>query len=78
MASIKKLSDLKTGQAGTVLKISGEKQIRRRIMDMGVLKGSEVEVLRIAPLGDPIEFSVRGYNLSLRKSEAGLIDVEVG
>lgn len=72
----KRLSDLKPGESGTVLKVEGNKSIRRRMMDMGLLKGAEVQVKRVAPLGDPIEFSVRGYSLSLRKSEAQAIHVE--
>ena len=72
----KRLSDLKPGESGTVLKVEGNKSIRRRMMDMGLLKGAEVQVKRVAPLGDPIEFSVRGYSLSLRKYEAQAIHVE--
>ena len=73
---MKRLSDLKPGESGTVRKVEGDKPIRRRMMDMGLVNGAEVEVKRIAPLGDPIEFVVRGYSLSLRKSEAHAIHVE--
>jgi Fe2+ transport system protein FeoA len=72
----KRLSELKPGESGTVRKVEGDKAIRRRMMDMGLVNGAEVQVKRVAPLGDPIEFSVRGYSLSLRKSEAHAIHVE--
>jgi len=72
------LSDLKPGQSGTVCKVEGDKVVRRRMLDMGLVNGAEVRVKRVAPLGDPIEFEVRGYSLSLRKSEAQTIQVEVG
>jgi len=73
----KRLSDLKPRQRGTVVKVGGGGPVRRRMMDMGLVTGAEVEVVRVAPLGDPIEFTVKGYNLSLRKSEAKQIEVEV-
>jgi Fe2+ transport system protein FeoA len=73
---IRRLSDLAPGESGLVRKVAGDKSIRRRLMDMGVVNGAEVQVKRVAPLGDPIEFVVRGYNLSLRKSEARVIHVE--
>lgn len=66
----KRLSDLEPGQAGTVVRIEGKGATRRRIMDMGIVKDSTIQVIRRAPLGDPIEFELRGYNLSLRKREA--------
>ncbi len=72
----KRLSDLKPGESGTILKVKGGKSIRRRMLDMGLVKGADVQVKRIAPLGDPIEFVVRGYSLSLRKSEAHAIHVD--
>jgi Fe2+ transport system protein FeoA len=72
----KRLSELKPGESGTVLQVEGDKSIRRRMLDMGLVKGAEVKVKRIAPLGDPIEFVVRGYSLSLRKSEANAIHVD--
>lgn len=70
------LRDIKTGQKATVKKLHGEGAIRRRIMDMGITRGTEVLVRKVAPLGDPIEITVRGYELSLRKADAQLIDVE--
>jgi DtxR family Mn-dependent transcriptional regulator len=71
------LSTLKVGQRGIVVKVGSKGAVKRRIMDMGLVPGSEVSVLRVAPLGDPIEFTVKGYSLSLRKSEAQEILVEV-
>ncbi len=64
------LKDIPCGQTATVLKLTGEGAIKRRIMDMGITKGTEVFVRKVAPLGDPIEVTVRGYELSIRKSEA--------
>ena len=71
------LHDLPVGQRGIVVRVGGKGPSRRRMMDMGLVPGTEVEVVRVAPLGDPIEFTVKGYNLSLRKSEAKAIQVEV-
>lgn len=70
------LRDIKTGQKATVKKLHGEGAIRRKIMDMGITRGTEILVRKVAPLGDPIEVTVRGYELSLRKADAQLIDVE--
>ena len=70
------LSELKPKERGTVLKVGGSGAVRRRILDMGVVPGTEVEVVKLAPLGDPIDLLVRGYHLSLRKEEAGEILVE--
>jgi len=70
------LDRLEPGQRGKVLRLSGQPQIRRRLMDMGLTPGAEIEVERLAPLGDPIEIEVRGYHLSLRKREAAGIAVE--
>ncbi len=64
------LKEIKCGQTATVLKLTGEGAVKRRIMDMGITKGTEVYVRKVAPLGDPIEVTVRGYELSIRKSEA--------
>jgi len=72
----KRLSDLKPGESGTVVRVEGDRAIRRRMLDMGLANGAVVEVKRVAPLGDPIEFLVRGYSLSLRKSEAYAVHVE--
>jgi len=71
------LHELVVGQRGVVVRISGQGPVRRRMMDMGLVPGTEVKVLRVAPLGDPVEFEVKGYSLSLRKSEASNITVEV-
>ena len=66
----KRLSDLEPGQEGKVVRIEGRGATRRRIMDMGIVRGSTVKVIRRAPLGDPVEFELRDYKLSLRKREA--------
>jgi len=71
------LSELQKGQLGIVVHVEGRGAARRRMLDMGLVTGSEIRVIRIAPLGDPIEYSLKGYNLSLRKSEAKLIQVEI-
>ena len=73
---MKTLKDAKVGQTVVVVKLHGEGAVRRRIMDMGITKGTTVTVRKVAPLGDPIELHVRGYELSLRKSDAELIEVE--
>jgi len=70
------LSDLAPGQGCVVVNVQGGGETRRRMLDMGLVKGAEVTMIRKAPLGDPIEFEVCGYNLSLRKQEADLITVE--
>ena len=70
------LKDLKVGQTATVKRISGTGAVKRRIMDMGVTKGTEIHVRKVAPLGDPIEVTVRGYELSGRKADAQIIEVE--
>lgn len=69
------LRDTQIGQTVKVVKLHGEGAIRRRIMDMGITKGTEIYVRKVAPLGDPIEVNVRGYELSLRKADAQLIEV---
>lgn len=68
------LKDAKIGQTVTVKKLNGEGAVKRRIMDMGITKGVEVYVRKVAPLGDPIEVTVRGYELSLRKQDAEMIE----
>ena len=78
MGGIKALRDLNVREKGRVMEIRGSGSIRRRLMDMGVVKGSEVEVVRVAPLGDPIDVKIKGYHLSLRKADAADIYVEVG
>ncbi|MBC8248466.1 MAG: ferrous iron transport protein A [Anaerolineales bacterium] len=75
--SVKTLNQLKPGERATIVKVGGQGPVRRRILDMGVVKGAEIKVVRVAPLGDPVEFLIKGYNLSLRKSEAQQIQVEV-
>ena len=70
------LRDVKVGQTATITKIGGEGAVKRRIMDMGITKGVEVYVRKVAPLGDPVEITVRGYELSLRKEDAALIEVK--
>lgn len=73
---MKTLKDVKVGESATIKKIGGEGALKRRIMDMGITKGTAVLVRKIAPLGDPIEVCVRGYELSLRKADAEQIEVE--
>ncbi len=73
---MKTLKDIKIGHAARVVKLNGEGAVRRRIMDMGITKNVEVFIRKVAPLGDPIEINVRGYELSLRKSDAEMIEVE--
>ena len=68
------LKQVKVGQTCTVKRVHGEGALRRRIMDMGITKGVEVHVRKVAPLGDPIEVTVRGYELSLRKADAEMIE----
>ena len=70
------LKDIKPGNSAKVVRINGAGPVKRRIMDLGLTKGTEVTVRKIAPLGDPIELTVRGYELSIRKDEAAAIDVE--
>ncbi len=73
----KKLSEFSRGERGVVLRIEGEGRVRRRIFDMGVTPGAEILLRKLAPLGDPVEVTVRGYELSLRKSEAACVTMEV-
>jgi ferrous iron transport protein A len=75
--TVKMLNKLAKGEKGKIVKIGGGGAIHRRLLDMGLVSGSEVEMQRVAPLGDPIEIKVKGYNLSLRKEEAAGIQVEV-
>ncbi len=69
------LRDVKIGETVTVVKLHGEGAIKRRIMDMGITKGVVIKVVKVAPLGDPLEINVRGYELSLRKADSDLIEV---
>ena len=73
---MKTLRDAKVGDTVRVVKLHGEGAVKRRIMDMGLTKGVEVHIRKVAPLGDPIEVSVRGYELSLRKADAEMIEIE--
>ena len=70
------LNELGIGKTAKIVRLNGEGAVKRRIMDMGLTKGTEVKVCKIAPLGDPIELTVRGYELSIRKDEAAAIEVE--
>lgn len=73
---MKTLKEAKIGTTATVVKLHGEGPVKRRIMDMGITKGVQVQIRKVAPLGDPIEVTVRGYELSLRKADAEMIEVE--
>ncbi len=73
---MKTLRDVKVGDSVKVVKLHGEGAVKRRIMDMGITKGVEVHIRKVAPLGDPVEINVRGYELSLRKADAEMIEVE--
>ena len=73
---MKTLRDVKVGETVKVVKLHGEGAVKRRIMDLGLTKGTEVFVRKVAPLGDPVELTVRGYELSLRKADAEMIEVE--
>ena len=73
---MKTLKNVAVGQTVTVKKLTGEGPVKRRIMDMGITKGVEIYVRKVAPLGDPVEVTVRGYELSLRKADAEVIEVE--
>ena len=73
---MKTLKDIPVGGSGKVVKIHGEGGLRRRIMDMGITKGVEIYVRKVAPLGDPVEVTVRGYEHSIRKEDAMIIEIE--
>ncbi len=73
---MKTLRQAKIGDTVTVVKLHGEGAVKRRIMDMGLTKGAQVHVRKVAPLGDPVEVTVRGYELSIRKADAEMIEVE--
>lgn len=73
---MKTLRQAKIGDTVTVVKLHGEGAVKRRIMDMGITKGVDINIRKVAPLGDPIEVTVRGYELSLRKADADMIEVE--
>ena len=73
---MKTLKNVECGQTVKVSRLGGEGAVRRRIMDMGITKGTEIYVRKVAPLGDPVEVTVRGYELSLRKADAEMIEVQ--
>lgn len=73
---MKSLRDAKVGQTVQVVKLHGEGPVKRRIMDMGITKGVDIYIRKVAPLGDPIEVTVRGYELSIRKSDAEMIQIQ--
>lgn len=73
---MKTLRQAKIGETVKVVKLHGEGAVKRRIMDMGITKGTEIYIRKVAPLGDPVELTVRGYELSLRKSDAEMVEVE--
>ena len=75
-ATMKTLRDVKIGATVKVVKLHGEGAVKRRIMDMGLTKGVEIFVRKVAPLGDPMELTVRGYELSLRKADAEMVEVD--
>lgn len=72
---MKTLRDVKVGETAKVLRIHGDGALKRRIMDMGITKGTEVTVRKVAPLGDPVEVTVRGYELSVRKDDADILEM---
>ena len=73
---MKTLREVKVGETATVVKLHGEGATKRIIMDMGLTKGTEVYIRKVAPLGDPVEITIRGYELSIRKADAELIEIE--
>lgn len=75
---LKKLDKIEKGETGLVRSVEGDGKVRRRLFDMGVTPGAKVTLRKKAPLGDPIEITIRGYELSLRKAEAELVNIEVG
>ena len=73
---MKTLREAKVGETAKVIKLHGEGAVKRRIMDMGITKGAELNIRKAAPLGDPIEVTVRGYELSIRRADSGMIEIE--
>lgn len=73
---MKTLREVKSGETVTIVKLNGEGAVKRRIMDMGITKGCSVYIRKVAPLGDPVEVTVRGYELSVRKEDAQMVEVE--
>jgi len=74
---MKTLRDVRVGKTVKVIKLHGEGAVKRRIMDMGITKGVEIYIRKVAPLGDPIEINLRGYELSLRKADAEMVEVDL-
>lgn len=72
-----RLDELPPGQSATITRVNADKALRRRLMDMGITRGTNIELLNVAPMGDPLEYKLRNYHLSLRKTEAQRIEVEV-
>ena len=73
---MKTLKDIRVGETVTVTRVNGDGPVRRRIMDMGITKGVEIYVRKVAPLGDPMELNLRGYELTLRRADANMVEVE--
>lgn len=73
---MKTLKDVKVGETATVIRLHGEGPVKRRIMDMGITKGVEIHIRKVAPLGDPMELNLRGYELSIRKGDAEMVEIE--
>ncbi len=74
----KTLNEFKVGESGVIRKVNGEGRVRRRLFDMGLTPGAEVYLRKVAPMGDPLEITLRGYELSLRKDEAQWVEVDLG
>lgn len=72
---MKTLGDVKVGDTVTIVKLHGEGALRRHLMDLGLIKGTQFKVVKVAPLGDPVQITVRGYELSIRKEEAAIVEV---
>ena len=75
--TIKKLKDMKPGESGLIVTLHGSGNVKHRLIDMGLVHGTKIHVMKFAPLGDPVEIKVKNFELALRNSEAGMIDVEV-
>lgn len=75
--AIKKLNDMKPGESGLIVTLHGSGNVKHRLIDMGLVHGTKIHVMKFAPLGDPVEIKVKNFELALRNSEAGMIDVEV-
>ena len=73
---MKTLAEVEVGDSATVVKLHGDGALRRHLMDLGLIKGASFKVVKVAPLGDPVEINVRGYELSIRKEEAGVVEVQ--